>query len=595
MARSARPRRSIYLPLAAILSLATAFAAAGACPTCVPLDDLTGPPHAGYPLGLYPGHTNTPPAAHATLAAAAALDVVPRDAAGVPDNMGLIGFISIGMSNTNQEWSAFEPLEDARLGREPRLITVNCALGGKSAEYIKLSTDAYWDTVAARIATAGLDEDQIQVVWLKEAEGTVADTSFPTHMLVLQSDLGEIVRLLKDKFPNLALCYLASRTYGGYNTIPARSEPLSYETGFAVRGVIEQQILGDPLLNADPGAGTVEAPVLLWGPYLWANGTIPRASDGLTWLSGDFESDFIHPSASGESKVAAMMVHWVATDPTVAPWKDVPVAEVQQVVTPLADAFIDMTLLNQNFGGQPILVWSNTRFRTYTKWDLGAIRGTVYHAKLAFRTVPNVSTQPAEVVVVTNNNWGEFTITGANAPAFDGPVLGTIPPSSRGSAISIDVTSAVQAALAQGPNAQLSIGLRLRQGQQHFNQVGSRESTDSPRLIIASTVAPADVADSASPDAALRPLAHPFMREGTLELRLPVRARLDGVLLYDASGRAVRTLDARPGTGGTLQIYWDGRDDGGAAAPSGIFVARARLVLQDGSSRELSAKFLLLR
>lgn len=312
--------------LAALIATVVAIAPALAqtCPTCTPLDDLTGAPHLGEPMGLYPGGTNTPPPAHLALALSAASNVVPRDAAGTPSSTGWIGFISIGMSNTNQEWSQFERNEDVRLGRNPRLITLDCAVSGKSADLIVNPADPYWPIVNARVAAAGLTNNQVQVVWLKEADGTVPDTSFPNHALTLKTHLRGIVQLLKDTFPNLQLCYVSSRIYGGYSTAPARWEPLSYETAFAYRWMIDEQITGDPALNADPAHGTVEAPVLLWGPYLWANGATPRASDGLTWILTDYESDHIHPALPGEWKVANLWTSFLASNVTCASWRDAP-------------------------------------------------------------------------------------------------------------------------------------------------------------------------------------------------------------------------------------------------------------------------------
>src|SRR5262245_47858476 len=92
----------------ALAPLATPTRAALTCPACTPLDDAGGPPHLGtWPLGLYPGASNTPPPAHAALAAAAAANVVPRGTSGAPSANGWIGLLSIGMSNTNQEFATF--------------------------------------------------------------------------------------------------------------------------------------------------------------------------------------------------------------------------------------------------------------------------------------------------------------------------------------------------------------------------------------------------------------------------------------------------------------------------------------------------------
>jgi hypothetical protein len=87
-----------------------------------------------------------------------------------------------------------------------------------------------------------------------------------------------------------------------------------------MRGVIRKQIGGDAGLNADPSKGEVEAPVLLWGPYLWAAGAAPRKSDGLAYLPEDFSGDGTHPSASGSAKVAKLLLEFFTNDPNAKPW-----------------------------------------------------------------------------------------------------------------------------------------------------------------------------------------------------------------------------------------------------------------------------------
>ena len=76
-------------------------------------------------------------------------------------------------------------------------------------------------------------------------------------------------------------------------------EPYAYESGFAVKWMVANQIAGDSL-NFDPGQGPVEAPWLSWGPYLWADGMEPR-SDGLAWPCEYFQSDGTHPNASAST------------------------------------------------------------------------------------------------------------------------------------------------------------------------------------------------------------------------------------------------------------------------------------------------------
>ena len=63
----------------------------------------------------------------------------------------------------------------------------------------------------------------------------------------------------------------------------------------------------------------IKAPLLLWGPYLWANGTIPR-SDGLSWLREDFYVDGVHPSDKGAKKVASLLLDFLRTNELASIW-----------------------------------------------------------------------------------------------------------------------------------------------------------------------------------------------------------------------------------------------------------------------------------
>jgi hypothetical protein len=82
-----------------------------------------------------------------------------------------------------------------------------------------------------------------------------------------------------------------------------------------------EQTKGDPKLNCDPAKGTVRSPLLLWGPYLWADGKTPRKSDGLVWLREDLAADGTHPSdTNGTVKVARLLLNFFRTDPLARTW-----------------------------------------------------------------------------------------------------------------------------------------------------------------------------------------------------------------------------------------------------------------------------------
>jgi hypothetical protein len=110
---------------------------------------------------------------------------------------------------------------------------------------------------------------------------------FPQSAKSLQEDLRKIVQILPNQFPNLKLTYLSSRSYGGWALREGNREPFSYETGFAVKWLIDEQLRGEPALNFDSHQGEVNAPWLSWGPYIWANGDRPR-KDGYVFAYDDF-------------------------------------------------------------------------------------------------------------------------------------------------------------------------------------------------------------------------------------------------------------------------------------------------------------------
>jgi hypothetical protein len=90
--------------------------------------------------------------------------------------------------------------------------------------------------------------------------------------------------------------------------------------GGVVRWLIQDQINGDLDLNFDPGKGAVKAPLLLWGPYLWADGMTPRKADGLIYERKDLLEDGTFPSDSGRRKVADMLLAFFRTDPLARSW-----------------------------------------------------------------------------------------------------------------------------------------------------------------------------------------------------------------------------------------------------------------------------------
>jgi hypothetical protein len=288
-----------------------------------PLPDLVGN-YKGYIGGLYPSGANRRPAAHEAAGRQIALEnIQPRDTNGtVNATNGRIVLLSIGMSNTSQEWGGFKRDADRDSSKNPQLTVVNGAIGGNDATQWTNFLAPTWSLVTTqRLRAAGVTTNQVQVIWLKQAlAGPNGYGAFPRHAQALQTNLEMIVRAAKRHYPNLAILYVSGRTRAyTTNANQLNPEPFAYESGFSVRWLIEKQLSGSPELNYDPGKGATVAPWLSWGPYIWADGTAGR-SDGFMWLCSDVTSDFTHPSSEGVAKVVAQLLAFFKTDVTARPW-----------------------------------------------------------------------------------------------------------------------------------------------------------------------------------------------------------------------------------------------------------------------------------
>jgi hypothetical protein len=290
----------------------------GASTGLIPLCDLQTAYYKNYQGGLYTNGTNQRPGIHDSIGIALSKQILPLDYQGnFNEQTGKYVFLSIGMSNTTQEFSTFKPMADADISKNPKLVIVDGAQGGQTASTISNPNAAFWTTIGQRLQTAGVSSKQVQVCWVKEANANPTQ-AFPIHANTLTNELATIATILKQKYPNCKIAYLSSRTYGGYATTSLNPEPYAYESGFSVKWLIEKQINGDPNLSCT--GENAKAPWLAWGPYLWADGLNPR-SDGLIWTIDDFvESDRTHPSTSGRKKVADLLLNFVKTDLTARNW-----------------------------------------------------------------------------------------------------------------------------------------------------------------------------------------------------------------------------------------------------------------------------------
>ncbi|HKS81042.1 MAG TPA: hypothetical protein VJR23_06010 [Candidatus Acidoferrales bacterium] len=323
-----------------------------------------------FPGGLYENCSNTVPADHDADGLNIVTQIQPLDVNGNPSPTGKVIFISMGMSNAQNEFAGF--LTNASKNKAVNHTTLSLSNGAASnmdacfwfpatgGPSCLPSSPNNYDRIARTLPTRGLSMNQVQVAWLKEANGRVhtyergcqpegtlcvplcdptvtgcVNSVSNTDAVNLEWELGNDVRAAKQRWPNLKMVFLTSRIYAGYALPSAGSpEPYAYETGFAVQWLIEAQIVQMRTGVIDPIAGDLNyndgtAPWLAWGPYFWADGPNPR-SDGLVWCDGalspnppcngevDFEADGQHPTSV--NKQVNMMLNFFLNSPYTKPW-----------------------------------------------------------------------------------------------------------------------------------------------------------------------------------------------------------------------------------------------------------------------------------
>lgn len=309
--------------------------------TKVPITDLGAFCYLQFRGGLYPDGANEPSGTHLAAGRAAAAQIAPLDVNGQPSANGKYVLISIGMSNTTQEFcndgaqarSCLSPgfmaqaAADAAVNHTT-LVIVNGAAGSRTAaSWFGANGELEYDRIRTTWLTPlGLSEQQVQIAWVKVANPgpTAKLPSANADAYVLEGQIGSIARALKTRYPNLRQIFLSSRIYAGYATTTLNPEPYAYESAFGVKWAIESQIVQMEGGAADTRPGDLRydtgvAPWMAWGPYPWAAGTRAR-SDGVTWSTGDFWTDGTHPATSARQKVGAMLLTFFKTSSVTSCW-----------------------------------------------------------------------------------------------------------------------------------------------------------------------------------------------------------------------------------------------------------------------------------
>jgi parallel beta-helix repeat protein len=151
-----------------------------------------------------------------------------------------------------------------------------------------------------------------------------------------------------------------------------------------------------------------------------------------------------------------------------------PAPSTSVTFTPVADAWVDSSTPDGNFGTASTLrVDASPIRRIYLRFSVQGVSG-VASATLRLWAASS-SSVGHEVGLVSDNTWGETTITYSNAPAF-GASVGSSGPFTSGNWIEVDVTSIV--------SGNGVVSLVVSTPSNTAISYGSREGANDPQLVV---------------------------------------------------------------------------------------------------------------
>lgn len=303
-----------------------------------PLDELGTGKYQGYTGGLYPDGSNQMPPAFYNDAIEFAKSIQPLDADGKPDADGKIGLVTIGASTVAMFSEGLQSQIYNVAGLNKEIVFVNGGVGGQDLNKIYDQAAKYWVAVEGRVKSAGLTNEQVQIVWFQEDDLRDQSSAFPDRAENLADAFTYAIQKLKVRYPNLKFVYLTARHTTLWMPADAKDkhrEPRAYLNGWATKFIIERQINGDAELAYK--GDKVKAPMIIWGPYFWTQGDKAR-KDGYNFSKDLVTGDGIHPNEAGKIKVAKDILDF---------WKNDAVSQLWFLENPGAvTASTDVTVVN---------------------------------------------------------------------------------------------------------------------------------------------------------------------------------------------------------------------------------------------------------
>lgn len=296
----------------------------------IPLTDMGYTRYGPFRGGLYPYFMNDIPETHLNKGKALSNAMVPLNNVGDVDwENGNVLVIGMGGSTASNAYNAMvDSLKTwDYVGVNPCLKLKGLFYGGKDlTTMIDTTSTDYWDYLQEKIDARGDTWDNIQIVWMQ----THTELPIDDSILYIKTTVNQYITLLQriqDSMANVKQVFFTGFHYTGYThpsheLYEALAEPKAYWGNLAIKVLIERQIAGDPALAFE--GPDKKVPWISWGPYWWADGTNPRAIDGLTWSCEEYRDDDtgggFHLEESGKGKEAMMFIDFLESNLVTGKW-----------------------------------------------------------------------------------------------------------------------------------------------------------------------------------------------------------------------------------------------------------------------------------
>ena len=184
----------------------------------------------------------------------------------------------------------------------------------------------------------------------------------------------------------------------------------------------------------------------------------------------------VAPSSTHSYTVAAFDAAGNRSSPAGPASATTPNGTVTTILYPVADAYVNSGSPTTNYGSNLSLRVGTSIFRSYLRFDLSGIVGTIQGASL--RIYANSSQSVGySVYGVTSTSWGETTLNANNAPPFGASSSGASGPITLNTWMSASVTSLA----APAAGGLLSLGLSSTGNQ---TNLASANSASKPQLVL---------------------------------------------------------------------------------------------------------------